>query len=136
MASLPTTSRTVGSWSSAWSVPIRSACRTRPERRVKRYSRSGGSAAFGGFFFGLRGRADGAIDRLADEVQHAHAVDEDDGSAEPPAQGEEAEADDGQDERPGGDVASLEVVVAEDRGQAEEDRGRHHRAHVERRRLP
>jgi hypothetical protein len=46
------------------------------------------SGAVGRFFFGVWDRRRRSAGGLVDEAQHAHAVDDDDRSAEPAAEGE------------------------------------------------
>src|SRR5215207_4149058 len=76
--------------------------------------------------------SDRSAGRLFDQIEHAHAVGEDHGAAEPAAEREEAEADQGQDESRPADLPVNVVAVADKRSEQEEHRRRHHRAQVER----
>src|SRR5688500_16848005 len=75
-----------------------------------------------------RNRARG---RLLDEVEHPHAVDEDDRAPEPAAERQEHIAPEGKREGARADFAVLVAAVADDGGEDEEERRDEHHEHVE-----
>ena len=81
-------------------------------------------------------RRDSTCRRLVDQAEHAYAVHEDDGAAEPAADRQEHEADERDHERPGVHGPMRVAAVPDERGDQEEDGRGQHRSHVPSRRPP